>query len=73
MRGGLDLHHRTEQGIAAYRDLGDIENHAVEIEVHVFAEADVAAVVAEERWRDVDVGGCAEKLCQQIGLLCFGS
>src|SRR5882757_4053332 len=50
--GGIDLHRGPDLGAIADHDLDDVEDHAIEIEEHAVAEADIAAVVAAERRAD---------------------
>src|SRR5581483_5284453 len=60
--GSEHLDGRAEKGAVADLDAGDVEDDAVEVEVDAAAEADVRAVVAEERRLDEDVALVAEEL-----------
>ena len=50
MHRRVDLHGRAEQGVVTDSHLTHIQNDAVEIEEHTFAQFDVDTVVAE-KWR----------------------
>src|SRR5690349_7876327 len=74
MRGGVNLHSRTEHREVSDADRTDVEHHAIEIEEHALAETDVVAVVAVERWLHSDgIAAAAEQLAQYLpSLLYFG-
>src|SRR5690606_12609451 len=62
----IDVHPGTEQDVRADPHRRDIEDDTVEVEEDVVAEADVAAVVAEERRLDRRVRAAVEnELAQQ--------
>ena len=52
MIGGVDLRRGSDLGAVADRDFDDVEDHAIEVEEHAVAEADIVAVVAKERRPD---------------------
>src|SRR5690625_918688 len=45
----VDLHGRTKKHVIPNFDLHDIENHAVEIEINLFAERNIGPVIAKKR------------------------
>ncbi len=75
--GGVDLDAGADQHAAADTNGGDIEENAIEVEVHVIAEGDIAAVIAEKRRLDPEVlAGVGEQLAQEaaaeVGLVVGG-
>src|SRR3546814_7310112 len=52
MIGGQDLHARADLSLVTDGDRDDVQDHAVEVEEDMRAEADVEAVVAVERRAD---------------------
>src|SRR5690606_10652369 len=52
VRGRVDLHGRSDQGVASDDDGADVKDDAVEVEEHPLAQSDVQSVVAEERRLD---------------------
>src|SRR3546814_6402765 len=64
--GGEDLHARRDLGAVADRHFAHVEDHAVEVEEHAVAQANIEAVVAVERRPHVDARTHrAEALAQQ--------
>lgn len=64
MRCRIDLDRWTKQHVASNRDLHYIEHHTVEVEENFAAQADVRAVIAEERRLHPGIGFGSEKLRQ---------
>src|SRR5262245_3396960 len=67
--GGIDLHGRTDLGAVADCHLDDIKDDAIEVEEDAIAEADVEAVVAEERRADHGALADPSQALRQQGVL----
>lgn len=56
MVGRVDLDRGSDLGALADRDLNDIQDHAIEVQEHAIAEANIVAEVAKERRADHGAG-----------------
>jgi hypothetical protein len=67
MKRSQDLDPRTELAVIADKDLADVKNRAIEVEVDSFAKFDVRTEIAEEGWLEPrGVAALAEELQEQL-------
>lgn len=73
MHRGVDLHGGADQDIVSDHHLGDIENHAIKIEIDLRAQSDIPAIITMKGRLDPGSGVSPENLAQQASsFLHFG-